>query len=57
MSTAIVAMTNNSTGTADFDWSSQAKGYALSSFFYGYITTQIAGGVLASRIGGHWVGI
>ena len=27
----------------------------LSSFFYGYIITQIPGGLLAQRIGGRWV--
>jgi MFS transporter, ACS family, solute carrier family 17 (sodium-dependent inorganic phosphate cotransporter), other len=31
------------------------QGLLLSSFFYGYITTQLAGGYLASRIGGHLV--
>jgi MFS family permease len=66
MSVAIVALTENRTVEHDdgsvtyeqyFDWSSQAKGYALSSFFYGYIVTQIPGGVLASKIGGQWVRI
>jgi MFS family permease len=38
-----------------FDWDSQQQGLALSSFFYGYILTQLAGGYLASRIGGHLV--
>lgn len=53
MSVAIVAMTENRTvihetenGTYTtyeqyFDWDSKAKGLVLSSFFYGYITTQV----------------
>lgn len=36
----------------EFDWDSQKKGLVLSSFFYGYITTQFFGGLLASKIGG-----
>ena len=27
----------------------------LSSFFYGYLVTQIPGGILAERFGGKWV--
>ena len=30
-------------------------GQVLSAFFYGYIITQIPGGLLAQRIGGRWV--
>lgn len=36
----------------EFDWDSHLQGYVLSSFFYGYIATPLAGGWLASRIGG-----
>jgi ACS family sodium-dependent inorganic phosphate cotransporter len=36
-----------------FNWNSQQKGLVLSSFFYGYITTQFIGGYLASRYGGN----
>ena len=66
MSVAIVALTENRTiigedGTKSyeqhFDWSSQQKGFALGAFFYGYIMTQFAGGVLASKFGGQWVRI
>ncbi|XP_067000877.2 sialin [Anabrus simplex] len=64
LSVAIVAMTANRTvqgenGTVsyerDFDWDSKTQGWVLSSFFYGYIVTQIPGGWLAARIGGHRV--
>ncbi|KAJ4449609.1 hypothetical protein ANN_01012 [Periplaneta americana] len=64
LSVAIVAMTTyknvtleNGTTivTRDFDWDSKMKGLLLSSFFYGYIITQIPGGWLAARIGGNRV--
>ena len=49
MSVAIVAMTENRTVVEGnqthyeqyFDWDSKDKGLVLSSFFYGYITTQV----------------
>ncbi|KAJ8960944.1 hypothetical protein NQ318_020244 [Aromia moschata] len=61
LSIAIVDMTalknitlNNGTTISyrEFDWDSTLQGYVLSSFFYGYITTQIIGGYLASKFGG-----
>lgn len=36
----------------EFDWDSKTQGYVLSSFFYGYITTQLFGGWLSAKIGG-----
>lgn len=38
-----------------FDWNSKQKGYVLSSFYYGYICTQVIGGVIAAKIGGNVV--
>ncbi|XP_046615491.1 sialin [Neodiprion virginianus] len=61
LSIAIVAMTANNTKIDDdgntyyeqeFNWDSKLQGLILSSFFYGYITTQLFGGLLASKIGG-----
>lgn len=61
LSVAIVAMTSNNTKTdedgniyyeREFDWDSKVQGLILSSFFYGYITTQLFGGWLAAKIGG-----
>ncbi|KAL3281330.1 hypothetical protein HHI36_004539 [Cryptolaemus montrouzieri] len=61
LSIAIVAMTENKTvvyenGTVtleqEFPWDSVVQGYILSSFFYGYITTQLVGGWFAMRMGG-----
>ena len=56
LSVAIVAMTEHkivelANGTSvqtepDFDWDSKQKGVVLSSFFYGYITTQVIENVL-----------
>lgn len=36
----------------DFDWSPKEKGYVLSSFFYGYILSELPGGWLSARYGG-----
>ena len=39
----------------ELEWSKELRGYVLSSFFYGYIVTQVFGGWLASRYGGKHV--
>ena len=36
----------------EFNWDEEKQGVVLASFFYGYVTTQIAGGILAQRFGG-----
>lgn len=38
-----------------FGWTAHQRAFALSSFFYGYIATQILGGIIAGIVGGHWV--
>ncbi|MFT4581962.1 MAG: ACS family sodium-dependent inorganic phosphate cotransporter [Gammaproteobacteria bacterium] len=38
-----------------YGWSDTTKGYVLSSFFIGYMATQVAGGALANRLGGKLV--
>lgn len=64
LSVAIVEMTDNRTviqpdGTETYEqhfpWDSRQKGYVLSSFFYGYLATQVIGGVIAAKIGGNLV--
>ncbi|XP_078456801.1 sialin-like [Lampetra planeri] len=35
-----------------YNWDSRIQGWILSSFFYGYIITQVPGGYLAGRYGG-----
>lgn len=61
LSVAIVEMTKNRTvlyedGTSGneqyFNWNSQERGIILSSFYWGYICTQILGGFLSKRFGG-----
>uniref|UniRef100_A0A1B0DR74 Major facilitator superfamily (MFS) profile domain-containing protein n=1 Tax=Phlebotomus papatasi TaxID=29031 RepID=A0A1B0DR74_PHLPP len=61
---AIVAMTqkvnvvleNGTTiETQEFDWNSKEQGLLLSSIYYGYICTQVLGGILAERFSGHIV--
>lgn len=37
---------------AEFNWSSEEQGIVLSSFFYGYLITQLPGGYLALKFGG-----
>ncbi|CAG8819549.1 20612_t:CDS:1, partial [Racocetra persica] len=49
MTVAIIYM------TLDFGYTSTTQGFILSSFFFGYLTTQILGGVLADKYGGKWV--
>ncbi|CAL8124169.1 unnamed protein product [Orchesella dallaii] len=38
-----------------FPWTAHEQGIILGSFFYGYVATQVPGGMLANRIGGKWV--
>ncbi|XP_071038026.1 sialin-like isoform X2 [Parasteatoda tepidariorum] len=38
-----------------YNWDSKVQGTILGSFFYGYILTQVPGGVLAERFGGKWL--
>lgn len=64
LSVAIVAMTEDRNVTTEngtiinqpyFDWSQNTRGIILSSFFYGYITTQFAGGYVSQKIGGNLI--
>ncbi|XP_025414053.1 vesicular glutamate transporter 1-like [Sipha flava] len=54
LSVGIVAMTSSSdTKSSEFDdWSPKLRGVILSSFFYGYICTQMIGGLLGVKFGG-----
>jgi ACS family sodium-dependent inorganic phosphate cotransporter len=49
ISLAIVAMTR------EFGWSKTTGGFVMSSFFIGYLLTQVPGGMLAGRFGGKHV--
>ncbi|XP_067632680.1 putative inorganic phosphate cotransporter isoform X2 [Eurosta solidaginis] len=54
LSVAIVAMTDSSANTDfdEYDWNEKTKALLLSSFFWGYIITQVPGGALANKFGG-----
>ena len=49
ISLAIVAMAR------EFGWNKTTSGFVMSSFFIGYLLTQVPGGVLAGRFGGKHV--
>ncbi|UXI19258.1 hypothetical protein NH340_JMT05201 [Sarcoptes scabiei] len=50
MGVAIVEMISNKTGEGpEFDWTPETIGVVDSSFFWGYLVTQIPGGFLAAR--------
>uniref|UniRef100_A0A7S3VMN6 Major facilitator superfamily (MFS) profile domain-containing protein n=1 Tax=Dunaliella tertiolecta TaxID=3047 RepID=A0A7S3VMN6_DUNTE len=49
MSVAILPM------KAEFGWDSATMGFVQSSFFWGYLLTQVAGGIWADRFGGKLV--
>ena len=38
-----------------FDWDAQTQGNILGAFFYGYVITQIPGGLIAEKYGGKWL--
>ena len=37
-----------------FDWDSKEQGLIHGAFYYGYVATQIPGGILAEKYGGKW---
>lgn len=41
--------------TGEFEWDSHTQGLVLGAFFYGYIITQIPGGILAEKYGAKWL--
>ncbi|XP_046601309.1 uncharacterized protein LOC107216979 [Neodiprion lecontei] len=48
--------TTSGTGSGgSYDWDSYTQGIILSSFYWGYVFTQIPGGMLADKIGGKYV--
>ncbi|KAK4468208.1 hypothetical protein MN116_008366 [Schistosoma mekongi] len=51
----IVNHQNTKINTGEFKWSRLTQGLILGAFFWGYILTQIPGGILAFRFGPKWV--
>ncbi|XP_013113524.2 putative inorganic phosphate cotransporter isoform X1 [Stomoxys calcitrans] len=55
LSVAIVAMTDKAATNPnfdEFDWTEKTKSLVLSSFFWGYVVTQVPAGHLAHKFGG-----
>lgn len=44
----------NKTGKV-YNWNADSQGWILGAFFYGYIITQIPGGIVAGKVGGKWL--
>ncbi|CAL4083673.1 unnamed protein product, partial [Meganyctiphanes norvegica] len=57
MGVAVIQMTSNmtATGLPEIGWTDDVVGVVDSSFFWGYIVTQIPGGLIANRIPAHKV--
>ncbi|XP_003740609.1 sialin [Galendromus occidentalis] len=56
--TCILPETNETAGLrvrGDFDWNEQTKAAILGAFFYGYLSTQIIGGIMAQKLSVKWV--
>lgn len=47
----IVNETHHQEADGEFEWETDTQGYVLSSFFYGYVITQIPFGILSKRYG------
>lgn len=43
-----------STTTGEFEWTEAEQGFILGSFFFGYVLTQMPGGILSAKFGGKW---
>ena len=39
----------------EFDWNPEEQGIVLGSFYYGFIITQIPGGILCEKLGSKWI--
>ncbi|KAH8407688.1 hypothetical protein KR222_010748, partial [Zaprionus bogoriensis] len=58
LSVAIVAMTDSNATNPDFPefaWNESIKSYLLSSFFWGYVVTQVPGGYLSALVGAKYM--
>lgn len=45
----------DSENNGEFDWDGETQGLILGAFFWGYMVTQIPGGILAEKYGGKYV--
>ncbi|GFS61402.1 hypothetical protein NPIL_404482, partial [Nephila pilipes] len=39
----------------NYNWDPETQGFILSSFYYGYVATQLPGGILCERLGSKWL--
>uniref|UniRef100_A0A0K8TAE5 Major facilitator superfamily (MFS) profile domain-containing protein n=1 Tax=Lygus hesperus TaxID=30085 RepID=A0A0K8TAE5_LYGHE len=46
---------SNSTKVAEYQWTEETQGLIQASFFWGYVCSQLPGGMLADRIGARYV--
>ncbi|BFG03523.1 putative inorganic phosphate cotransporter [Drosophila madeirensis] len=51
ISAAIVPMTQSTAGAPSYNWNVSEKSLILSSFFWGYVVSQVPAGLLAKRFG------
>ncbi|KAH8340020.1 hypothetical protein KR067_006338, partial [Drosophila pandora] len=51
ISAAIVPMTQSTAGAPSYEWNVSDKSLILSSFFWGYVVSQVPAGLLAKRFG------
>ncbi|CAH8621481.1 unnamed protein product [Schistosoma rodhaini] len=49
------SLTNTEINAGEFNWNRLTQGLILGAFFWGYILTQIPGGILAFRFGPKWI--
>ncbi|GIY75444.1 putative inorganic phosphate cotransporter [Caerostris extrusa] len=50
-----ISSKNISRLTGEFEWNSKVQGVVLGAFFYGYVITQVPGGLIAEKYGAKWL--
>ncbi|GIY87850.1 hypothetical protein CDAR_537611 [Caerostris darwini] len=50
-----ISSKNVSRLTGEFEWDSKVQGVVLGAFFYGYVITQVPGGLIAEKYGAKWL--
>lgn len=51
---ALMADADSWTFVGEFNWDEEEQGIILGCFFFGYLVTQMPGGILGQRFGGKW---
>ncbi|CAL1268943.1 unnamed protein product [Larinioides sclopetarius] len=55
MLTPMIASFFTASGGVKYNWDSKTQGIILSSFYYGYVTTQLPGGIFCDKFGATWL--